>query len=295
MDNIVSLMVWNRYIALLGQKTAEVWYDVGTFPFPFAILPGTSIQHGCAAKDSLSRLGESFAFLSRDDRGQNVIVQIVGYLPKRISTHAIENEISKYATTSDAIAMTYQQAGHEFYMITFPTADVTWCYDLATQLWHKRAWRDTANVLHRHRANCIVTFNEQVLVGDFENGNIYAFSQSLYTDNGDPIPCIRRCVHLTTDLRQQFFHSLQIQFQPGVGLQSGQGSDPQAILRWSDDGGSTFGNDHMAAIGQAGKYKNRCQWQRLGMARDRIFEVTVTDPVYRAVISANLNASPGAT
>lgn len=292
-DNIVSLIAWNRYISLLGEKTSETWQDVGTFPFPFAIIPGASMQHGCAAQDSVARFGETIAFLARDDRGRNVVVQMVGFAPKRISTHAVENAISKYSTTSDAIGMSYQQGGHEFYLLTFPIADVTWCYDLATQLWHKRAWRDPNNILHRHRANCIATFNGQVIVGDWENGNIYAFSQTTYTDNGVAIPCIRRCPHLTQDLRWQFFHQLQIQFQPGVGLQSGQGSDPVALLRWSDDGGSTYGNVHTANIGKVGAYKNRCQWQRLGSARDRIFEVTVTDPVYRVIVSANLNASPG--
>lgn len=294
-DNLITLIAWNRYVSLLGEKTSETWQDTGALAFPFAIIPGTSFQHGIAALNSPARLGESFAWLSKDDRGQNVVVHMVGFAPQRISTFAFEDAVSKYSTTADAIGMSYQQSGHEFYMLTFPSADVTWCFDLATQLWHKRAWRDSANVLHRHRANCLATFNEQVIVGDYENGSIYAFSQSTYTDNGDAIPCIRRCPHLTDDLRQVFYHQLQIQFQPGVGLQTGQGSNPQAMLRWSDDGGSTYGNYHVAGIGKAGNYKNRAQWQRLGSARDRIFEVTVTDPVYRVVVSANLNASPGVT
>ncbi len=106
---------------------------------------------------------------------------------------------------------------------------------------------------------------------------------------------MRRCPHLTSDLQRQFFHNLQIQFQPGVGLQTGQGSDPEFILRWSNDGGFTFGNDHIVKIGKAGKYKNRAIKRRLGYARDRVYEVVVTDPVYRVVVSANLNASVGAS
>jgi len=105
---------------------------------------------------------------------------------------------------------------------------------------------------------------------------------------------VRRGRHITTDLQRQFFSDLQIQFQPGVGLQTGQGSDPEFILRWSNDGGFTWGNDHLVKIGKAGKYKHRAIKRRLGWARDRVYEVVITDPVYRVIVSANLNASSGA-
>lgn len=293
-DNLVALIVVNRQVFLMGELTYEVWTDAGLFPFPFQRIPGTSKQHGCAVAATIARLGEGFAWLTNDTRGNATIAMMVGYEPLRISTHPVEYAIEHYSTIADAFAYSYQQAGHEFYVITFPTADVTWCYDLATQLWHKRAWRDAHNVLHRHRSNCAASFNSEILVGDYQNGNLYSLSQTVYTDNGDIIPCIRRAPHITTDLNRQYFHDLQIQFQPGVGLQSGQGSDPQAMLTWSDDGGSTWSNQHWASIGKAGKYKNRAMWRRLGQARDRIFQVEVTDPVFRTIISANLNASPGA-
>jgi hypothetical protein len=293
-DNVMSLQVVNRDLYIIGEKTTEVYTDAGLFPFPFQIIAGTSMQHGTIAPYSVSRLGEGFAMLSQDTRGQAVVVEVSGYKPTRISTHAVENALNQYSVLGDAIGMTYQAGGHEFYMLTFPTADITWVYDLATQLWHKRAYMDANGVLHRHRANCLAYFAGQIVVGDFQTGTLYTFSQTTYTDAGNPIPCIRRAPHVTTDLKRQFFHDLQIQFQPGVGLQIGQGADPQAMLRWSDDGGSTFSSIHTASIGRVGKYKNRAIWRRLGQARDRIFEVTVTDPVFRVVVSANLNASAAA-
>ncbi len=293
-DNLVAPIVCNRDVFLLGEKTGEVWVDIGAFPFPFQRIPGTSMQHGCAAPFSIARLGESFAFLSQDDRGRNVVVQMNGYAPKRISTFGVEAAFSTYTKVSDAIAYSYQQQGHEFYVLTLPTADVTWVYDLATELWHKRAWRDSSNVLHRHRSNCAAFFNGRLLVGDYQNGNIYELSRSVYTDNGDTIPCIRRAPHLVKDYDRVFYQSLQLYFQPGVGISSGQGSDPQAMLEWSDDGGSTFSNQHWTSIGKIGKYKNRAIWRQLGTARDRIFQVTVTDPVNRVLVSAELQAQAGA-
>ena len=295
-DNIVAVVADHRQIIILGELESERWVNVGTFPFTFAVIPGTSMQHGLHAKNSVARLGEGLAFLGMDDRGQATVVMWGAAIPSpvRISTYAIENAIQSYSVTSDAIAYSYAQAGHEFYVLTFPTQDVTWCFDLSSGLWHRRAWRDANNVYHRHRSNCAVLFNGQTIVGDYQNGLLYEFSLTDFTDNGDPIPCVRRCPHLTNDLRRTFHHDLQIQFQPGVGLQSGQGSDPECILKISDDGGFTWGNDHILKIGKAGKYKNRAIMRRLGEARDRVYEITVTDPVYRVVVSANLNATVGA-
>lgn len=295
--NLQSLIADHRQVLLLGERYSERWINVGTFPFPFAVIPGSSMQHGCAAPYSVARLGEGIAFLALDTRGQSSVIMwgASQTTPARISTYAIENAIQGYAVTSDAIAYTYSQAGHEFYVLTFPTADVTWVYDLSTQLWHRRAWRDPATgVYHRHRSNCSAVFGDDIIVGDFENGKVYALSQETYTDDGDPLPCVRRCKHLTSDLNRQYFHSLQIQFQPGVGLQSGQGDDPSALLRWSNDGGFTFGNYRTIKIGRVGKYKNRAIKRRLGYARDRVYEVLVTDPVYRVVVSAEMKASAGA-
>lgn len=292
--NLIGLIADHRQVYLLGEVASEVSVDNGGNPFPFSVIPGTTMQHGCAARGSIQRLGESFAFLSQDTRGKGIVVQMIGYQPKRISSFAMEQQVSKYPIISDAIAYTYQQAGHEFYVLNFPSADVTWVYDLATELWHKRAWRDNFNVLHRHRGNCSAVFGGKVIVGDWENGKIYEFSQTTYTDDGAAIPCIRRCPHLTNDLKRVFYQSLQIQFQPGVGISTGQGSNPMAMLEWSNDGGSTYGNQHWTTIGKMGQYKNRAIWRQLGEARDRIFQVTVTDPVYRTVISAELNAGTGA-
>jgi len=331
-DNLVSIIVDHGQVYLLGETTSEVWSDAGTFPFAFSRIPGSSSQHGIAAKFSVARLGNSFAYLARNNRGQSEIVMMNGYFPQRISTHAVENTLVNQIV-SDAIAYTYQIEGHECYVITFPTLDLTWVYDISTQLWHKWLWVDNQNVYHRHRSNCSAVFQGLVLVGDWQNGQIYQLDPSNYTDNGNNIRRLRRCPHLVTDFQRQYFDELQIQFQPGVGttgLSNIEGSvvgspfnidaqqiyyiskdqelvienttsinsltsttNPEAMLRWSSDGGSTWSNEHWSAIGKTGKYKNRIIWRRLGWARDRVFEVVVTDPVFACIVSANLKATSG--
>jgi len=297
-DDIVSLIVDRRQVYLLKEVTTEVWTDVGNIipgitSFPFQRVPGTMMQSGCGAPFSVARFGDSFAFVAQDTRGDATIEMITGYSFQRISTHAVEQSLlNQY--TKDAVAYTYQIEGHEMYVVTFPSVGngLTWVYDLATQSWHKWLyWNGTEYT--RHRSNCGCYFQGMYLVGDYENGKIYSLENEVYTDAGDTIRRLRRAKHLTTDLQRQYFESFQIQFQPGVGLNTGQGQDPQAMLRWSNDGGSTWSNEHWVSIGKQGNYVNRALWRRLGWSRDRIFEVVVSDPIKAVIVSAELKASAG--
>jgi hypothetical protein len=333
-DNLVALIVDHREVYLMGEASSEVWVDVGAVPFPFQRIPGTSTQHGIGAEFSLARLGNSFAYVSRNNRGQAQIMQMNGYMPTRISNHAVENTITN-KTIDDAIAWTYQLEGHEVYVVSFPTLELTWAYDSTTAMWHKWLYTNSDGSYSRHRGNCCAVFQGMVLVGDYSNGSIYELDKLNYTDNGQNVRRLRRAPHLVADLQRQYFDELQIQFQPGVGttgltvglttniyvnspyiiypnatftigpfetyvigIQAAVNNNttttfPQAMLRWSNDGGSTWSKEYWVTIGQLGKYKNRAIWRRLGMARDRVFEVSITDPVNAVIVSANLKATAG--
>lgn len=335
-DKLVALIADHREVYLMGEASSEVWVDVGAVPFPFQRIPGTSTQQGIAAPFSVYRLGSSFAYVSRNNRGQAQIMQMNGYQPQRISTHAVENTLVG-KVIDDAIGWTYQLEGHEVYVITFPsigTNGLTWAYDSTTQMWHKWLYTASDNTYQRHRGNCCANFQGMVLVGDYANGKIYMLDKTNYTDDGQLVRRLRRAPHLVTDLQRQYFDELQIQFQPGVGttglseptgdiyvdspyiiyptatftigpfetyiigIQATLNNDsittnPQAMLRWSNDGGSTWSKENWVSIGKMGKYKNRAIWRRLGMARDRIFEVSITDPVKAVIVSANLKAYGG--
>jgi hypothetical protein len=208
----------------------------------------------------------------------------------------VEFAIRSYATISDAISYTYQDEGHSFYVLVFPSANATWVFDAATNLWHERAYRNTiSGDLERHRSNCHVYFDRQHIVGDYRNGRLYELDLDTYSDNGDPLLALRACRHASDkdDLANMFHHRLQIDIEAGVGLITGQGSDPQFMLRWSYDGGHTWSNYHYRGMGKIGEYSRRALWNRLGKSRDRIYEATISDPVKRVIVGANLRVSKG--
>jgi hypothetical protein len=292
-DLLISLIVLQRELWLLGAGSTEIFFDSGNSDFPFERIQGTFIEMGCAAKNSPAKLvtaeGNSLAFwLSSDDRGQGMVVKTAGYQAQRISTHAEEFAWAQYSRIDDAIGYTYQQEGHSFYQITFPTANATWTYDTGTQLWHERAWRNPLDTsLNRHRSNCQMAFAGKIIVGDWENGNLYALSLDAYTDNGAILPAIRQAPHFASgDNTWTIFDRFWVDIETGVGLATGQGSDPQVMIEWSDDGGHTFPNQRWVSAGKIGEYRARAVLRRTGKSRDRVWRVTITDPVKRVLIGA---------
>ena len=265
-------------------------------------------------------------WLGADARGNGIVYRNSGYNAQRISTHAVEWQIQKYGVLNDAIGYSYQQDGHSYYMLTFPTANATWCYDVSTNSWHERAgWDGTQFV--RHRSNCQANFNGEVIVGDWMNGLVYAFDPEIYSDNNEVQRWLRSWRALPpgqNDLHRTAQHALQLDCESGVGvlnsetflllaedgnfllLENGDfisavntstvlGVDPKVMLRWSDDGGHTWSNEHWAGMGKIGEYGRRVFWRRLGMTlklRDRVYEISGTDPVKIAIMGAEVLMSP---
>jgi len=222
---------------------------------------------------------------------------LTGYTGQRISTHAVEYSIQKNLNMNDAVGYTYQQDGHAFYVLNFPTANITWVFDVATGAWHERAGFDNG-VLTRHRGNNQCNFQGNTVIGDYETGAIYKYNLNVYADNNEPQKWLRSWRALPTgqnNLKRTAQHSLQLDCETGVGLNDGQGSDPAVMLRWSDDGGHTWSNEHWRSMGKIGQYGYRTIWRRLGMTekiRDRVYEVSGTDPVKIAIMGAELILSP---
>jgi hypothetical protein len=296
-DGLVAVIANFREVWAFGTNSIEVWSDTAALDFPLERIPGAFNELGCAAPYSIAKMDNGLFWLGRDRRGQGIVYRANGYAGQRISTHAVEWQIQQYADITDAIAYTYQQEGHSFYVLIFPTANTTWVYDAATQAWHERAGF-TNGEFTRHRSNCQMAFNNNVVVGDFQNGNIYSFDLDDYSDNGQIQKWLRSWRALPTgqnNLKRTAHHSLQLDCESGTGLNLGQGSDPQVMLRWSDDGGHTWSNEHWISIGKIGEYYRRAIWRRLGMTlklRDRVYEVSGTDPVKIVIMGAELLLSP---
>ena len=292
-DGVVGLIVDHREVWVYGTNSVEVWYDTGASDFPLQRIQGAFNEIGCISAYTIAKMDNGLFWLGADARGQGIVYRANGYTGQRISTHAVEWHIQQYGNLTDALAYTYQQDGHSFYVLIFPSANTTWVYDVATQAWHERAGFVNGEFT-RHRSNCQMAFNNKIIVGDYQNGNIYAFDMDTYADNGQIQKWLRTWRALPTgqnNLKRTAHHAMQIDIESGVGLNLGQGSDPEVMLRWSDDGGHTWSNYHTSNVGKIGEYYRRVWFRRLGMTlklRDRVYELSMTDPVKTAVMGAEL-------
>ena len=285
-DDVLLVHAYKRHLMLYGEETIEVFYNTGDASFPFTRVAGAVIPIGLAAPASVASGPEGMFFL--DSNFQVRVWQ--GYETQIISTPQIDYQIRQYSKKSDAVAYTYSQEGHSFYVITFPTDSKTWAYDITTGFWHTRS---TGTQGRRHIGQWHQWFNGKNLVGDYENGKIYEYDLSTYTDDGQTIKSIRATQPVQSNRRLVYHHTLEIDFEAGVGLQTGQGTDPQAMLDWSDDGGHTWSNEHWRSIGQIGEYEARARWNKLGRSRNRIYRLSITDPIKRVLMGAHLEASIG--
>jgi hypothetical protein len=291
-DNTIGIISDHREVWLFGELSAEVWVNTGNADFPFQRSGNVFIEHGCAAAGTVAKADNTVFWLGADDKGAGIVWRADGYTPVRISTHALEKALAGYSTIADAFAFTYQQEGHIFYVLTFPTANATWHYDASTQLWQERAWRnpDTGALL-RWRPNCIVFAHGEHLVGDFENGNVYALDLDEYTDDGAPILRLRRTIASEAMQQRVLYTALQLDMETGVGTVDGQGAAPQVMLRYSNDGGHTWSVERTTTVGKTGEYGARARFTRLGSGRNRVWEISMTDPVKFAVFGAVLETA----
>jgi len=180
-DGVQTIMGMHRELWVFGAGSLEIWRNAATSPFPFAPIQGVAIEVGCSAPHSVVKLDNTIFWLGSNDRGRGVVYRADGYSPLRVSTHAVEWQIQQYADISDAVAYAYQQEGHAFYVLNFPSACTTWVYDVATGAWHERAsFRD--GLFKRHRSNSHCSFNGATVVGDYNNGNLYLMDVDLFAD-----------------------------------------------------------------------------------------------------------------
>ena len=290
-DNIVGLIVDHREIWFAGEMTTEVWYNAGDPDFPFERASGTFLQRGTAARDSLVRLDNTLFFVGDD----GIVYQAQGYNPVRISTDAIEQRIAESISAGDLIAFGYSLEGHAQYVLKKP-GEWTFVYDAATKLWHERqsASRDD------YKVSTFVRAFDRYLLGDDNTGKIYFLDNSRFgqEDNSadstvDTVVSTMAAPPLWANAQVASLNSLVVDFERGVGITTGQGSDPEVMLRYSDDGGFTWSSEKWRKLGKKGEYKTRSRWNRLGSFRQRVLELSISDPVQRTIMGAYAEVEGG--
>jgi hypothetical protein len=274
-DLIVRVFADHSELWLFGESSIEVWQNTGAADFPFERLGGTRAERGCSAAFSVAKVDNTVFWLGDD----GVVYRAEGYQPVRISSETVELSLTNMPSISDAEGFAYDLDGHKFYVLSFPSGNTTWVYDVGTGLWH-----ECQSDGEQWRAKWVFQVGQTRLCGDAINGNIGLIDMETYTEYGNTI--IRQHVFPSISQSGAKISSprLQIDFETGIGAVSGQGSDPIAILDWSDDGGHNWSNSIDGYMGAIGTYRSRVIFNRLGSFYSRWYRVRISDPIKVAIV-----------
>lgn len=184
-DQIVAFLRSHDNLMLYGTRNTAPWVNNGLGGAAgFVPLPGTIIEHGIGAPFTAIELDNTSWWLGQDAQGSRMVWRADGYTPVRVSTHAVEFDLARVSSIWNARAWSYQEQGHTFYVLYVPGLDLTWVYDLSTQLWSQWGhwsvkygrWFPYVGVNH-----CYIW--DTHLVGDRQSGAVYRQALDIFEDS----------------------------------------------------------------------------------------------------------------
>lgn len=296
-ENIISIIVSHRELWVMGRYHIQPYYNSGSDEV-YDVIAGAMIDTGIIGTFGRNLIDNTIFWISQDQRGARQAWRANGYTPQRISTHAVEVALTSYAQADKVVSYAYQDGGHLFWVLYIPNADCSWVYDVAENLWHKRSeWHTDTAIFTPHRSWNHSYAYDRHLIGDWKTGTLFEMSLQFFDDAGTLIRRVRRSPIVVSEMNWIFHAEFTVDFAPGLGPQpplldgSGNPRQPMAMLRWSNDRGSTWSNEYMAGMGFAGQYSFRTIWRRLGRSRYRVYEVSTTEPIPITIVNAYLRVA----
>jgi len=287
-DNLVRVANVFGQLWLVGDLNIEVWSNTGAASFPFQRLnSAANLSVGTSSPDSFLQIDNTAYWVGKDNNGAGIVYKADGFSPQRVSTEAIELRIQSAPSIGQIKAMSYQEAGHTFYILTGGGMETALVYDLSTGLWAEWAYLNSLGQYELPLTNYLFYAFDKTLALDKTNGNIYHQSQSYYSDNGDEICCDRIFTHIFDNGKPFLIKNLIINFETGVGNTTIE--NPKVMLYLSNDGGRSFYTYYETALGKVGKFLSRVVFWRLGRHRQCTFRVRITDSVKRVITGGEFN------
>lgn len=281
-DRIIAAHVNHNELFILGEETIEVFQNIGGSGFPFQRIQGANIQKGCYAKFSPIEFDNTFMFVGGGVNEKAAIWRVVSSQSAvKVSTDAIDYAIQKFtdAEIANAFSYTFSVNGQFIVAFTFESEtipDITFCYNGTSKKWFQMQSGLSDN---KWRVSAIVQAYGEILCSDTEDGRLGKLDD-VYTEYGDTIYQERTSQPYMIDGSSQYWAENELFMESGVGLTSGQGSDPQIRMSYSDDGGRTFSAERARSFGKIGEYNKRIVWRRLGRVPfNRVVRLKNTDPV----------------
>jgi hypothetical protein len=295
-DPIVGLTTWNNMLVVFGTQTTTFFSLSGNANAPFTPVLGNGFERGCASRDAVAYADNAIFWV-----GENRVVYRSAPTPTRVSGNSLEDKLRQCSDISSLTAFVLTFEGHELYVLNVPGVG-SWAYDISRigttistygDSYTRGEWDEWESYGRDHFRGCAgVMVDGVAYVGDDTDAYLYTMQMGVYTDAGGPLTRMGS-IFVKIEEGNPRCLNMVLQCVTGVGNPSGLGVNPVAEMRYSDDGGHTFGNWRQAPLGMTGGYATRALWQRLGKLRSpgRLVQIRVTDPVNACFSHMELNAS----
>ena len=283
-DDIVALGEAYREVIMLGRESVEFFYNDGQTPF--SRIQGSAQPFGIEATHSLAQLGQSWMWLSNTRRlvtmqGRNVVEVSSPY----------DRLIQEFASVDDAVGYAVSVSGYQLYVLNFPTARTTLCFNLQNQMWHKWGYWESQQAQYqrfRGQSYCFARSWNAHLVGDYENGTLYKMDRANFTDAGNPIRTLLRTGHLNHGVHwTKRSNCFRLWCKRGVA--NADCANPQVMLRRRIDNKANWGNERWKDLGRTGHHEPFIDWNRNGIYRTCQYELVHSDPTEFVVMGAQDN------
>jgi hypothetical protein len=275
----IAIIADTRDLIHFMPKAMAIGYNAGTTPYPFALSRDGFIERGCAAARSPAKLDNTVFWLADD----LTIRALRGNTPVRVSTEPLEQLFARMGRVDDAYGMAISQDGSFSYILTFPTEGRTFEYNVATELWNER---ESYGMGQWQVEGHIEAYGKHFV---WSGNKLGVLDPETYAEWGDPQVVVLTSENMHDGVNYVHFDRVELDLDVGVGLSTGQGSDPQLILRYSDDGGKTWSADYQRSVGKIGETRKRVPFARHGRSRNRVYQLTYSDPTSFAFYGAYIN------
>jgi hypothetical protein len=289
-DKIIAHLTLQDDLMFLGDQTTEFHYQTGDPGLPFQRSNGVGFEIGCAAVHSAQKIDNGVFWIGRDKNGSGIVYRLNGRQPQRISTQSEEQALRKSTDLSAARAFCYQQDGLTFYCLSAPGLTSTLCYEISTGEWHDRNDLDELGQFKAHRGTTHLYAFGRHLLGTAD-GKLLELDHDTYTNDGDPLVRERVSPHEAIPGRMRLkFNRFWLDCITG---EAPQGVDPHVELSYSGDSGATWSNPVTRSIGAIGERFQRVLWTRLGMGRDRLWNLRFSGNAPFSIIDAGSDVEQG--
>jgi hypothetical protein len=266
-DNLLGVIVDHRQAIFLKERSTELWYDAGiSTGYPLARSPNGFLEVGCVARDTAVKLGGAVYWLADD----LTVRQLSGSSPNIITNPGVAKFIRGGI---DPFGFAYTFEDKHYYTLTFDSVTIE--YDILAKEWHNRSTFARSN----WQVLTTIEVYGDILALDSNSGKIGKLSNLVRTEFGGTQKVSWTYQEIASEGRRIVHNRFELEIGTGVGLTTGNGSDPQIGLWISDDGGKQFYEYDTRSLGKTGEYLDRVYWTDLGSSYNRVYRCEVSDAV----------------